>query len=50
MHTIRRSGEYVNTIVDVTNSNSTTMLGVIHEISGATPSVFPLDLMFLHFI
>jgi len=33
MHTIRRSGEYASTIVDVTNSDCTTMLGVIQEIS-----------------
>jgi len=33
MRTIRRSGEYANTIVDVTNGNCTTMLGVIHEIT-----------------
>jgi len=33
MHTIRQSGENANTIVDVANSNCTTMLGVIHEIT-----------------
>jgi len=46
MHTTGRSGENANTIADVTNSNCTTMLSVIHEITchlliyaapGATP-------------
>jgi len=33
MRTIKPSGEYANTIVDVTNSNCTPILGVIHEIT-----------------